>query len=361
MSREFKMKGKVQTVLGAIPSEDLGITLPHEHLLCDASVYYHEPDESRYKRLTREPVSIGNRRWLEDCPYTNFDNMRLLDEEAAIEEAMYFKREGGQSIACLSSVGLGRDPLGLASISRATGLNVIMGCGYYISQAQSPDYERKSVEAIAEEMIGDIEVGVGSTGIRAGIIGELGCTYPLKESERNVLLASAIAQKRTGATISIHHVVAHPSEAMELIRVLDGAGADISRVVMGHVDYNITPRDTRLELAKTGCYLEYDGFGNHHFARLGGAAELYGGQVVNCRPCDRERIEQLIELIDAGYSRQILLSQDVCTKIKLVRYGGVGYAHILRTIVPQMLVRGITSELIDTMMVDNPKRALQFV
>jgi phosphotriesterase-related protein len=112
-------------------------------------------------------------------------------------------------------------------------------------------------------------------------------------------------------------------------------------------------------LAKTGCYLEYDIFSSHTFCPISYSVGFTGGKVYN-RPCDRERIEQIIELIDAGYLNQILISQDICTKSKLLRYGGHGYAHILRNIVPQMLVRGITRDQIHTIMVENPKHVLEF-
>lgn len=354
------MKGKVQTVLGVIDAEDLGITLPHEHLLIDMSVNFVEPGEARFKKLAREPVSIENLSWLQHNAYSCLDNVQLLDEEVAIQELMPFKREGGNSVVCLSNIGLARDPLGLVNISCATGLNVIMGSGYYVSQAQGPDYHQKTKEEITEEIVTDIEVGVGNTGVRAGIIGELGCTWPLNESERKVLLAAAIAQERTGAAINVHQISADANEAMECVKILDGAGADISRVIIDHIDLNILPRNSRLELAKTGCYLEYDIFGSHSFGPISFGVGFGGGMVYN-RPCDRERIEQIIELIDAGYLNQILISQDICTKSKLLRYGGHGYAHILRNIVPHMLVRGITREQIHTLMVENPKRVLQFV
>ena len=140
---------------------------------------------------------------------------------------------------------------------------------------------------------------------------------------------------------------------MEIIRFLDDAGADIGRVIMGHMDRTGFLPATIREIARTGCYLEYDIFGGNPFYPL-----HFG--VFN-RPCDRERIEQIGELISEGFLNQILISQDTCLKSKLVRYGGQGYAHILLNIVPQMLARGITQEHIRTLMVENPSRYLCFV
>jgi len=354
-----KMKGKVQTVLGVIDADDLGVTLPHEHLLIDMSVYFVDPQEAGLKKLAHEPVSIKKLSWLQHNAYSVRDNLQLLDEEEIIEELKPFKNAGGNSVVCLSNIGDGRDPVGIACISRATGLNVIMGSGYYVRQALGPDFDKKSVEEIAEEIIADIELGVGDTGIHAGIIGELGTMWPLEERDHKILLAGAMAQKKTGAAINVHQISADTGEPLEVIKILDNAGADISRVVIDHIDLNILPLSTRIELAKTGCYLEYDIFGSHTFSPISYSIGFTKGKVYN-RPCDRERIEQIIELINAGYLNQILISHDVCTKGRLLRYGGHGYAHILRNIVPQMLVRGITREQIHTMMVENPKRVLSF-
>lgn len=341
-----EIAGKVQTVLGVVDAEDLGITLPHEHLLVNMTVYFSEPEEAGNKKLAHQPVSIENLSWLQHHPFGNPDNMRILDEELATEEAMLFKIEGGNTIVEVSNRGLSRDPLGLARISRATGLNIIMGSGYYIGQAQDPGFDNKTEDEITEEIITDIEVGVGQTGIRAGIIGEIGASWPLIDRESKSLRAAVRAQKHTGAAINIHQVGMADNASLEIIKTMDDWGADISRVAVSHTDLWMHPSSSRLELAKTGCYLEWDLFG-HYTGGLG--------------PCDRERIEQIIELINEGHLKQILIAQDHCLKTTLLRYGGHGYAHILRNIVPLMLMKGITREQINTILVENPKRLLQFV
>ena len=235
-----EMAGKVQTVLGVIDAENLGVTLPHEHLLTDLSVWFTEPKEAGLKKLAYEPVSIKNRDWIWHNPQSNLDNGRFLDEEVDIEEVLLFKREGGCTIVELSNVNIGRDPLGLARISRATGLNVVMGSGYYVGEVQGPDYDRKTEEDIAEEIIADIQVGVGDTGVCAGIIGEIGCSYPLHDREKKCLRAVVQAQQQTGAAINIHPGRSINSP-MEIIRMLDDTGADISHIVMSYLDLIVHP------------------------------------------------------------------------------------------------------------------------
>lgn len=344
--------GKIQTVLGLIDSENIGITLPHEHIFLDMANLFSEPVNASEKGLAYEPIIMKNLSWLRHNQLSSRDNIRLLDEELAVQELMYFKQEGGKTIIELSNVNLLRDPLALARVSRITGLNIVMGSGYYIANSLSPDYASRTDEDIAEEIINDIEVGVRDTGIHAGIIGEIGCSWPLDEREKKTLHAAAIAQRRTGAAINAHSG-SNAHSPMEIIEVLDKAGADISRVIISHIDSVDRPLDIRCELAKTGCYLSYDNFGSEVFV------PVYAKTPPRCS--DKDRIEQVIELIGKGYLKQLLLSHDICLKIRLIHYGGNGYAHILRNIVPRMLMYGVTREQINTLLVDNPKTITQLV
>jgi phosphotriesterase-related protein len=343
---------KAQTVQGLVDADDLGITLPHEHLLIDMAIWFSEPKEAELRTLAYEPVSFENISWITYNQYDNLDNLKLGDEALAANELMLFKKEGGRTVVDVTTAGLGRDPVALARISRSTGLHVIMGSGYYVGAAQNQEIDSKSEERIGEEITAEIQDGVANTGVRAGIIGEIGCSWPLLNAEKKVLRACIRAQNVTGAPITIHPG-RHEDSPLEIITFLRESGADIHRVIMCHLDRTGFLPETIRKLADTGCYLEYDIFGGNPFYPL-----HFG---VFDRPCDRERIEQIKGLIREGHVKQILMSQDTCLKSKLVRYGGQGYGHILRNILPQMLARGITKEQIRTMMVENPKRFLAFV
>ena len=349
-----KLKAKVQTVLGLVDAEKLGITLTHEHFLIDMTALVYIPKTPSEKALAYQPVTIENLSWVRYNMYSNLDNNRLLDEELAIKEAMLFKKAGGKTIVDVTNGNIGRDPVALVRISQATGLNVIMGSGYYVGEVQSRDFDNKLEEEITEEIVRDITVGVNNTGIRSGIIGEIGCSWPLQDRERKTLRASARAQQRTGAAITIHtgHSNGLKEPLMEIIGVLDRAGADIGRVIMGHLDCEVYPLEVILELAKTGCYLQYDRWGDTVLR------PVYLG--IYDKPSDIQRLHQIMGLIDKGHLNQILMSQDVCIKTEMVAYGGYGCHHILRNVVPQMLARGISSDEIDTILIDNPKRLLQF-
>ncbi len=353
--RQGELTGKVQTVLGTIDADSLGVTLPHEHLLLDGPRFFVEPTEANEKRLAHQPITLENLYWVKLHAFNHADNLKLTDEQLAIKEALLYKWAGGDTIVELTPIGLCRDPLGLARIARATGLNVVMGSGYYIGLSHPPELATKTEEEITEEIVRDIMVGVGDTGVHAGIIGEIGCSTPLEDSERKVLRASATAQRRTGAALNIHPTMSEYG-VLEIIKILGDAGADLSRTVISHQEnLGINTRTTIYrKLVDAGCYIEFDTLG---FAVVPLLTAWTAGRLVGKRS-EVDRINEIKRLIDEGYLNHILISQDVGMKICYVTYGGAGYAHILRDIVPWMRLAGISDEQIHTMMVENPKRVL---
>ena len=123
--------GQVQTVLGAVAPDAIGVTLPHEHLLIDFKVMFAEPTAASDKGRAWEPLSLANLGWVRQNFNANLDNLRLVDEQVAQDEILLFKHAGGQTVVDPTPKTLGRDPQALARVARATGLNVIMGAGYY--------------------------------------------------------------------------------------------------------------------------------------------------------------------------------------------------------------------------------------
>lgn len=346
-----ELSGKVQTVLGAIEPEQLGVTITHEHLLIDLTCYYQEPTEASQRAYIHAPVTIDMLGRIRQVWRYNLDNLRLWDVDAAIEEAALYKHAGGNSLVDATSIGIGRDPQALARISRATGLNIIMGASYYVPFSHPPDMDRKTEDQIASEIIRDITEGVGETGIRAGVIGEVGCWWPMSDNVRKVLRASAYAQQETGAAILIHPGF-HDDAHHEIMDILIKAEADPQRVIMGHLDTTLNDFGALKALAETGCYMEYDTFGSEDTSNSPLSHQD--------RVSDVQRIQRIQFLVEQGFGQQILVAQDVCTKSQLVRYGGKGYAHVLTNIVPRMRRKGFTQAQIHAILVDNPRWALTF-
>jgi phosphotriesterase-related protein len=342
--------GMAQTVLGLVRPEELGPTTTHEHLLIDFKVMYTPPTEATELHKSLQPVSLENLAWVRYDQFRSRDNMEIMDEELSISEALLFKGHGGKTIVDATTIGIGRDPFALARIARATGLNVIMGAGYYVGVTHPDGLDAKSADEIGAQIVEELTTGVGNTRVKAGIIGELGCSWPLDDNERNVLIGGAIAQQETGAAILIHPG-RNPKAPFEILDVLEAAGADIGRVIMGHLDRTIFDDDQLLELAARGSYLEYDLWGWETSYYPLGDIDI---------PTDAQRIVWVKMLIDAGYGERIVLAHDVFSKTRLVAYGGFGMGHILENIVPRMRQKGISEAEIDNMLVNNPARILTF-
>jgi len=347
--------GQVMTVLGPVPAGELGLVLPHEHILIDLSPYFFvRPTSARDLELSREPISLENLSWVRYNTRHSLDCQRLTDREAAAAEVDLFGRAGGGTIVEATCRQLGRDPLGLARVSQATGVKIIMGTGYYTADTHPPELAQRGEIELAEEMLAEINEGVDGTGIRAGVIGELGCSWPLKESEAKALRAGALAQRLSGLAIIVHpsRNEAGPWEAVE---ALAGAGADLSRVVISHMDRCGYLLENRIRLLEAGCFIAYDLFGKEGYYPAEPA--LADGHLPDM-PNDLGRIREIADLIERGWLSQILISQDNCLKTNLCRWGGPGYAHLVERAIPRMRIYGYTGEQIKTLTEDNPRRML---
>lgn len=352
---ESDLVGSAMTVTGPVSPAALGRTLTHEHFLLDMNHYWVEPEAVTERQHAMEPVRLDNRWWVTANLYQSKDALSLDELDTAIEEAELFRREGGGTIVDVSTVGLGRDPRALRSIAQESGVNVVAAAGYYVDDSHPDDMDEKSVDDITDEIVSDVTEGIADTNVRAGIIGELGTSDPITENERKVLQAGARAQRLTGAPITIHTYPLKPkNNAMEILDVLEDAGADLERVVLGHVD-SAPPTGELVEhhmaLADRGAYVQYDGFGITRYSSVNDWEY----------PRDGERIDAAIELIEAGYIDQLLFSHDVCAKTYWTKYGGRGYGHILREVVPRFRGRGLDDEQIETLLVGNPGRMLSLV
>ena len=348
---KHRASGKVLTVLGPVEPGSVGVTLTHEHLLIDFSVVFREPTEASLRGLMDQPVSMENLWFVSYYWNGNKDNLLITDVETTIAEAREFALAGGSTIVDVTSIGLGRDPEALARISRATGLNIVMGGSFYVGATHGEDVINASVDDLARRIINDIEHGVGDTGIRTGIIGENGNEYPWRDSERKVLEAATMAQIETGAPLLIHPGRDNKAP-MELLGAVEGWGGDIQHTVMGHIERTIFDRGVLHEVAQTGVFMNYDLWGQE--------STYYPMRPDTYMPSDQHRIEQVRDLVDHGHAHQILLAHDVCSKNRLKKYGGHGFDHITARMIPRMRANGIDAEALDMMQVDNPTRMLTF-
>jgi phosphotriesterase-related protein len=347
------------TVLGPVPAAELGVVLPHEHLLVDTRCYWQPPADAAEREEAEGPVEMGKLGLLRRNLFLVRDNLVLSDVEVAVEEALLFRRLGGGTIVDVTNPDIGRDPLGLREISHRTGLHVVMGCGHYVHLAHPRSLEQEPAEAVAERLLVEIEQGVGESGVRPGVIGEIGTWDPLHPSEEKALRAAARAQKQSGLALSVHvHIAAR--KAHDLLAILDEEGVDPGRVILGHLDIAFGHLDAdyaevldyHRSLARRGCYLEYDTCGAEFFAPGSPATPPFW------TPLDLTRARAIAQLFEDGYGDRLLLSHDVFTKTQLRRYGGFGYAHILHDFQHRLREVGLGEVELQQLLRDNPRRAL---
>ena len=357
------MAGYVLTVNGLVIPEDVGVTIMHEHILIDISVDkapgYNAPVTEL--DLWQQELNLENLHYVHEGRHIK-DNYMLTDESLAAKELQHFKNGGGKTVVEVTSIGLARDPLGLRRVANAVSINIVMGSGWYQTAYHPPNMDQRTVEDLTEEIVRDIMVGVENTGIRSGIIGEVGINgNPLKPNEIKSIKASARASRATGAAISFHKG-GTDREKLEVASILGEEGADLTRVVYGHSDWHAGDIPLLLELLDLGVYVQFDILG-----RVSVPVARYPNnrnQVMNALyPAAKDVLvaEAIPQLMEAGYEDRILLSQDVCWKTQLKAYGGTGYSFVLEKFLPYLRTKGISDCQIDKIMVANPMKVLTFV
>ena len=349
----------IRTVLGPIAPEELGPTLMHEHVVIDLDVMFPPVSDPELAQYRDQPVGPELLEVLYTWPFsTTRDNGRLQDEELAAEEIGTFAAAGGSGLVDCTIEGIGRDPLAARRLAEATGLHVVQGTGFYVEPAHPAWIADRTIDELAAHFVSELTEGIGDSGVRAGLIGEIGTSGIDRETRRKegditpaeekVLRAAGVASVETGATVTVH-LDPRGTGADRAIEVLAREGVAPERTIMAHLDAH-PDLDYHLRVADHGVWVEYD-----HFGR-----EYYAGHMQRPYTKDARRIELVQELVGRGYASQLLVSHDICAKIDLHRHGGNGYDHILLRIVPALRAGGIDDAVIEAVLVENPRRALAF-
>jgi phosphotriesterase-related protein len=342
----------VMTVTGPVEGRELGITLPHEHLFLDLTCQFTEPAQEGGRREAAEAVGPGNVAALALNPYVVRDNLLLEDLETAAEELGYFQRAGGRTVVDCTSVGAGREPERLRALAERTGVRIVAGSGYYLHETHPTALAEWTPEEIAAQIVRDLTEGIGESGVRAGVIGEIGTSEPLAPGEVKSLRGAALAQVETGAGVQVH---TYPwgRTGGEILEVLAEYAVAPARVVICHTDVAPDP-DYLRRLLDRGALVEFDDFGKE-FPVDPAESDFAGGPFAS----DAERVRVLAGLVEEGYERQLLVTNDLCFKQMLHRYGGRGYDHILTGIVPRLREAGIGEGTVERLLVDNPREWLE--
>lgn len=294
--------GIIRTITGDIDPSDLGITLMHEHIWLNLN-----------------------------------ENQKLNDYEPIVRELVNFKSLGGRSVVEVTNINMGRNVEKLKEISIDTGLFIVAGTGYYFQDYYPSELEEKEIDEIADLIISEIEEGIGSEKIKAGIIGEVGVSNPITLLEKKVIISAARAQKRTQAPLYIHTTLGE--RALEVADLILKEGVEPNSFAIGHLDLKLS-LDYHTEIAKLGCYLGYDTFGKTQYNS------------------DEKRVDFVEKLVENGYQDKILLSSDVTRPSYFYENGGFGYQHILYSILPEFRKR-FNQEIINDLLIKNPARFLE--
>ena len=322
------------TTAGAVPAEQLGRILPHEH------IYINEMLEDRAGGL-------------------------LNDAGLMAAELVAFAAAGGGTIVELTTAeltaGAAPDPRGLygggpgsgfpehgtraasnvvalARLAEQSGVRIVLGTGHYRDPyLEAEPMDRRSTDELAELMVRDLVEGFPGTGVRAGVIGEVGADkWFVSAIEERSIRAAARASLATGAAITTH--ASKWPVGGDVLELLLKEGVAPERVIVGHVSTIDIP-EYHLDMAGRGAWVQLD--------------TIRGGP----GPVVDRWVSQVMALVRAGHLERILLSHDVCLKSHLRVNGGCGYGYLLEEFLPLLQRAGLTAGEVDQLVRANPQRA----
>lgn len=313
---------QVQTVTGPIDSADLGRTLVHEHVF-----------------VLGEEHRINYQDWDEDA--------RVAQAQRDLQE---LKELGIDTILDPTVLGLGRYTPRIQQVAAGTDLQIVAATGLYTYNEipfqfhyTGPGLLFDVPEPLVDLFVRDLTEGIADTGVRAAFlkcaIEEQGLTPGVERVMRAVGEASA----RTGAPITVH-TNPHTGSGLVAQEVLADAGADLTKVVIGHSG-DTTDLDYLMRLADNGSLLGMDRFGLDVLLPF------------------EQRVDTVAELVRRGYTDRVVLAHDASCFIdwfdaeaKVQAVPKWNFRHISEDVLPALRERGVTEADIDTMLVANPRR-----
>ena len=223
-------------------------------------------------------------------------------------------------------------------MAKRTGLNIILGSGWYRETYYWPYVHQTTTDQIAADIERELTEGIDGTDVKAGIIGEIGCRRPwISAAEERMLRAAARAHKKTGATIATSCL--RGPTGRDQLNILEEEGVDPSRVVIGYA-HMYPNADYHEELARRGAFISFEHQGHKKEYQ------------------QRKEIGLIRELVEKDLTGNLLFSHDVCQRSMYASYGGAGYDYVSNKLLESLAETGLTDEQFKKIMVDNPKRAL---
>lgn len=339
------------TVRGPVPPDALGVTMAHEHVFFDLSAYW-DPSGLEDPALGEAPFEArmgGLARWDAAAFRDNLLFSPERDYELVREELRDFAEATGASgcVVDLTTTGLHPDHEQLARLAADLDLHVVAGCGIYVHATHPRWVEEATVEELTARLLRDAREGMGPSGVRPGIIGEIGTSERLEPCEERVLRAAARVAMATGLAVNVH---CHPPALEVVQRILDvlaDEGHDLTRTYLSHLD-ELWDLDYHEAVLRRGVVMGFDSYGQDgYFSPTWKSLS------------DLTKMQTMVALVERGYADQLVMAQDVCKKHHLQRFGGFGYGHVVRRIVPRLRdVFGLDDEALDRLLVTTPRRLL---
>jgi phosphotriesterase-related protein len=305
---------KVNTMLGPVDSSALGYTRMHEHL------FFGWPG-------------------VELDPFIKFDEENIVKK--GIETALAMKKRGITTLVDATPINLERHVEFLVRIAEKSGMNIIASTGFSDVPFLPFHFAHMGVDQLAAIMEHEITKGIRGTNVKAGII-KLGTGRgTVAEPEVKIFQAAARVSKNTNAPIITH--TTDGTLGLEQIDILEEAGADLSRVVIGHTcgSSNIS---YYLNIIERGAYAGFDRIGWTEFQR------------------DEVRLAAIGGLIVAGHTNKLVLSQDIIAYMPST--SGIPLPELKPTylddeFIPRLLRGGIAQASIDQILIDNPRNIFE--
>ena len=257
-------------------------------------------------------------------------DLNLMAEEMAAAKA--------DGIACIVDGGhpdMGRDMNFLRQVSTTSGMPIVAGAGFYTQPFYPANISTMSEEQIVRALVAQVEADP------IGAFGEIGSWDDITRDERKVFRAIGKAHLLTNVPIFTHTGIPGKS-ALEQLDILEDAGVDPKRVVIGHLGNLVDPNvQVHRAVCKRGAFVGFD--------RQGG-------------PGDTQQVPMVMALLEAGFADNLLFSSDFSSAAQLKRNNKeMGYAKTLTVFVPKLKAAGANDEVLRQIMVDNPRRFLAFV
>ncbi|MFC6347694.1 phosphotriesterase family protein [Vagococcus carniphilus] len=260
-------------------------------------------------------------------------NLNCYDETVAEYKKLYAK--GVRNIVDVTNMDMRRNPMYVKRVADETGMNIVQATGFYQDKFLPEFVTDYTVKQLTDFMTKEINEGIADTDIKAQIIGEIGTSKnEMTEREAKVFEASVIAHKETGVPITTHTTLG--TYGHEQVEFFKKHGADLSKVVIGHVDLT-GDINYILHMLDQGVYVEFDTIGKENY-----------------QP-DLLRVEMLKEIEKRGFTDKVFLSMDITRKSNMEYMGGIGYSYLLDTFVPLALENGVSQKFITKMLEENPQ------